>query len=97
MLSSDVWLQWSSGSLASELSHMGVSLRGVGAIELAGAPVSIFSSLSSSTTTSESCYKRLSLTMETSLVFPSSNPGGDVSGSGLPSTVEPPHLSCSSF
>ena len=42
MLSSDVWLQWSSGSPASKLSCMGVSLRGTGAIELAGAPVSIF-------------------------------------------------------
>ena len=35
--------------------------------------------------------------MEMSLAFPSSNTGGDVSDSGLPSTVEPPHLCCSSF
>ena len=40
VLSSDVWLQWSSGSLASKLSCMGVSLRGMRAVELAGAPVS---------------------------------------------------------
>ena len=46
VLSSDVWLQWSSGSPALEHSHIGISFRGAGAIGLAGAPVSILSSLS---------------------------------------------------
>ena len=67
VLSSDVWLQWSSGSPASKHSHMSISFRGMGAAGLAGTSVSMLSSLSSSTTTSESCWRGLSSTMETSL------------------------------
>ena len=45
---------------------------------------------------SDSHWTRLSSTMETSLAFPSSNAGGGMSGSGLLSVMEPPHLCCSS-
>ena len=83
VLSSDVWLQWSSGSPASKHSRISVSFRGTGATGLAGTSVSMLSSLSSLTTTSKSCWRRLLSTMETSLAFPSSNTGGGEPDLGL--------------
>ena len=73
VLSSNVWLQWSLGSLALMSSDMDVSFRGVGAVGLAGTSVSMLSSLSSSMTTSESCWRGLSSTTETLLVLSPSN------------------------
>ena len=85
------------GSPASQFSDMGFSFRGTGAAESIGTSVSMLSSLSSSTTTSESHWRRLSSTMETSLVLSPSNNRGSEPGLGLPSVVEQCLCHSSSF
>ena len=92
VLSLDIWLSWSyhTVSLASEPCCIGDSLGSAGAAGLAGAPVSICSSLSSSTTMSESCWVRLSLIIETLLALPPSTAGGGMSGSGMFSILDLP-------
>ena len=95
ILSSDVWLYQLSGSPASTLLCLSDSLGGTGAIIPAGISVSISSSLSSLMMMSESCWVRLSSTMETSLAFPSFSAGGGMCGLGLLSVTEPSHF-CSS-
>ena len=103
VLFSVIWLSQSScgPSLASEPCCIGDPLGGMGVVGLAGAPVSISSSLSSSIMASESCWIMPLLTMETLLVLPPSDAGGGASGSGLLQILDPspgaePLCSCSS-
>ena len=97
VLSSDVWLHQWSGSLASKSSDMAFFFRDAGAAESSSMSVSMLSSLSSSMTTSESCWRRLSSIMEMSLVPSPSNNGGCESRLGLPSIVEQHLCHSSSF
>ena len=94
VLFSDVWLWRSSSTSALRSSSMAFSDRGVGAVESRGASVSILSSLSSSTTTSESHCWGPSSAMETSLTSQPSNHGEDRHGWESPPVEE--HLSHSS-
>ena len=85
------------GPLASKSSDMAFSFRGMGAAESSGTSVSMLSSLSSSMTTSESCWRRLSLTMEISLMLSPSNGRGSKPRLGLPSIMEQHLCHSSSF